>query len=326
MLEDKMKTHISTIALALIMPIASFAQESPSAPIDVQLDGQLDFRALAFEGCMGVNTCSAQGVTISGERRDQTTGEWTSTALYWDPIDGIGVQNGGQNDEIDFDERVVVKMDRPARIADIWLSDLFIAEAAHYGASFVGATDAESADIELRSDGATLTQARITGDLRLPNSSFNEAVSGAFIEDGDLMRRVVIDDEIISVVVPGLGRNGREVLLRAPIGQIDKDKKLIFAGLETIEVDITDLLARVAGTPIYGAFETNELQVSAVLGATPQLTEMRTQAAIGRSVSSHANGEVSGSFGTTALVDEVIFVAPIDTSNDYSVAGFVLAN
>ena len=123
-------------------------------------------------------------------------GAWQPQVLYWDAIDGIGVKGSGQNDEIDFDEKLVITATQPVQVKGVWLSDLFIGEGGHYGSSSPKTQDVESAQIALASaDGKTVAEVVVSGDKRLPDISFNTAVYSGFDEGGDLLSRLLVNGE-----------------------------------------------------------------------------------------------------------------------------------
>ena len=91
----------STVGLGLLLatvPSYATAQEAAAALIDQDLSAQIDFRSLAFGLCFSQPTCTVEGVTITAERRDVAGDGWVPALIYWDPMDGLGVLEGGQNE------------------------------------------------------------------------------------------------------------------------------------------------------------------------------------------------------------------------------------
>ena len=78
----------SAIASAMLL-IGAPAYAQGSAQIDTELASGIDFRDLAFSGCLNQTECSVGSVTIIGQRRLDQNAEWLSAPIYWDPIDGI---------------------------------------------------------------------------------------------------------------------------------------------------------------------------------------------------------------------------------------------
>ena len=313
------------ILAASVAMMPAFAMAEPMAEIDAQLAGQIDFRADAFQGCMDKQSCTVGDITASAYRRTAEDADWVVARLYWDAVDGLGVLDGGQNDEIDFDEKIVVSFASPKTVKTIWLSDLFISEEARYSGVSLNDEDSETAEVEMRMAGATAMQMRITGNVDLPNTSFNEDISKAYVEDGDLLTRLVMDQDTTNIVVPGLRENGEAGAIRAQIGQIDKDKLEIFAGVPTVEVDISTILANAKGMPVFPTGKHNEQQVARMLLSPSQIADLRKSAEAGRVIGTKSNGEVAGVLPSPVTTDELVFATPIETSNDYSIAGLVLA-
>ena len=83
------------------------------AEIDLTLENGIDFRTVAFSECFERTECEVNGVRISAEHWDNDIIGWAPSRIYWSPIDGFGVIGGGQNDEIDFEERLIVEFVEP---------------------------------------------------------------------------------------------------------------------------------------------------------------------------------------------------------------------
>jgi hypothetical protein len=328
---------LTTVSICLVAAAAS-AQQVQQADIDEQLQGQLDFRSVTFKDCFNEESCTVDGVTIAAYRQDAITDEWLPTALYWDPIDGIGVKSGAQNDEIDVDERIVLSFDGSRNIECVWLSDLFISEHGRYGAASSQGPDAETANIEFSSDGEVVYQMQVSGQISLPWNSFNETVHGhieensrrrdlsPFVEGGDMQRRVTLTDDEILLLVPRAGSRWGSQTIRVPLGEIDQEKKDIFAGVETVEIDLTLLLAALDGAPLFAAGSSNADRIEAILDEPELLSELGANAGIRRVIGSRDNGEVAGILAEPVTANTVTFLTPLNTSNDFSVAGLILTH
>lgn len=317
----KMKLTSAMIAAVIAAGHAN-AQDAGNTSIDVDLLGQLDFRAPEFKVCFDQETCQVGGVKISGFRLDTETQDFEPAALYWDPIDGLGVTQGGQNDEIDFDERIVVEFQENRSISRVWLSDLFISEHRRYGGVSVSGKDEEHARMELLLNGETVGDIRMSGKVDLPGDPFDVLVSANLLEAGDLRRRVTVDDETLLLIVPG-GETGSDIVIDISQGAVDDEKKDIFEGIPTVEIDITGLLSEFIDAPLFAGGTHNAQQILAILENDAALEQMRAAARDTRMVSDRSNGEIGTVLDAPVTVDSLIFYAPFDTSNDFSVAGVV---
>lgn len=318
----------ASLAATLWMPSGAALAE-PRAVVDIELASQIDFRADAFRGCFDTLRCTVGEVTVHAERRTPDGLSWEPALLYWDPIDGIGIQDGGQNDEIDFDERLFVTFASPQTVEKIWLSDLFHTEDGRYGSGDTDriedvAEDAEAAAITVSLDDVPQTTVLVEADDRLPFVQFNEEVTIEFDEDGDLRRRVVISNEDVRIVAPGVDGRGRIGPEQFTIGKIDPEKKSIFDGLETVEIDITGILQEFEQAEMFD-FGTLNFDYIRSLSEDPEaLNQLRTTAEVKRTTVDLSNGEVAWTFETPTPATRLEFIAPFDASNDYSVAGIIL--
>lgn len=316
-------------ALAAAVPQLALAQAEEPGLIDRDLSGQLDFRDVAFAGCFEQPQCLALGVTITAERRDMDGETWVPAQLYWDPVDGIGVMAGGQNDEIDFDERVLVSFQSAGKggtinIARVWLSDIFIGEDERYGNSDpAGADDVEVAVIQSMYGNTMLREDLVDGAEVLPPDPFNEAVVAGYTEGDDLYRRIVIRDDAINVVIPSTEEAAQPRLVSFPISQVDEDKLALFEGIETVEIDLVDILAGFNEAPFNDAGTANAEFIEAILAELAELQSIRDQAAETRLVSSVSNGELGVEMDAALDIETLVFMSVLGGSNDYSVAGIV---
>lgn len=319
-----LKSVLARCALApslLFIGVAAYAQGT--AQIDVELAGSLDFRDIVFAPCLDQAECTVGEVTIVGQRR-LSQDLWVNALIYWDPIDGFGIQDGAQNDEIDFDERLLVRFETARNIERIWLSDLFISEDGRYGSSqtdlIAGEPEnAEVAGISFLNSGAELQNITVSGEDRLPWAQFNQEIDTRFREDGDLRRRIVVNDDLVTLVIPGA-----DLTLQTPTGAVDSDKQSLFEGLETVELDLTELLAEFNGAELFEVGTRNFELVNAMVNDPDNLAELLRKAQEKRTSIRMSNGEVGFDVELEVAVDEVTFFSPFDASNDFSVAGIIL--
>lgn len=316
------------MATALITQMAAAQSDEPGL-IDRDLSGQLDFRDVAFADCFEQPQCTVFGVNIVAERRAADGETWVPAQLYWDPVDGIGVMAGGQNDEIDFDERVLVSFQSVDKsgtinIARVWLSDIFIGEDDRYGNSDpAGADDVEVAVIQSMFGDTMLREDIVDGADVLPPDPFNEEVVTEYTEGDDLYRRIVIRDNEITVLVPATDEITEAQLISFPITEVDEDKLALFEGIETVEIDLVDILAGFNGTPFNEAGSANADLIDAILDEIAELQAIREQAEDTRLVSSVSNGELGVEMDVSLDIETLVFMSVLGGSNDYSVAGIV---
>ncbi len=320
-----MNIFLASSALAtgiLLSGAPAYAQGS--AQIDVELANGIDFRNLAFSDCLNRTECSVGDVTIIAQRRVDQNAEWLSAPIYWDPIDGIGVQDGAQNDEIDIDERVLVRFADKSNLDRIWLSDLFMNEDRRYGSSQTDLIsgepeDAEVAGLSFLADGTELLNITVSGESRLPWAQFNQEVDVRIREDGDLRRRIVVNDDVVTVVIPG-----DDLTLQTPLGVNDAEKQGLFDGLETVELDISDLLAEFNNAALFEVGTKNFELINAIAQDPDNLAAMLRTAQEKRTSIRMSNGEVGFDVDSSLSIEEIAFFSPFDASNDFSIAGIVL--
>lgn len=304
--------------LATATPVFS-VDAHEAAAIDTDLRGQLDLRELQFEVCLDTPRCTVAGVTVTAERK-RRNGQWTEALIYWDPIDGFGVLGGQQNDEIDVDERLTLTFNAPRVWSGVWLSDLFIGEGTRYQGWPESEEDVEIADLELRLDGDIVGQERISGIFELPDDPFNEEVNEIFVENGDLLNRVIVDGLGISVFVPD-GEDAKGTV--KPLGAIGDDKKAVFADTEIIDADLDDLLGDDEKLAVFDEGDDNAVQLVSIRTRMLELEKLRLEAEELRVVGDLSNGELGWRPEETVVVDQVVLTAGYKTSSDYSIAGLL---
>ncbi|MFY0666061.1 MAG: hypothetical protein JXQ97_15665 [Natronospirillum sp.] len=328
------KSALLFIGLLPLLPLSVSAQQR--AQVDVDLLNQLDFRDVSFRTCFDQTSCTVGDVTIEGFRQDAITQEWLPTEIYWDPIDGLGILGGAQNDEIDVDERLVVNFAEPVEVNRLWLSDLFISEHGRYGGFNSFTENIEFANVEFYDEGAqSMMQMQISGVVNLPRDPFNETVRAAnpnqpgsadvypWRELGDMRRRVSLTNEEIILYYPDESTR-RGQFLRVPIGDIDPEKKVIFAGLETVEIDILPLLLALDGAALFENGTRNADRIRSIIEEPALLSSLQNNAQIRRVVGTRDNGEVAGILNQPIRASMITIEAPLSTSNDFSVAGLVV--
>jgi len=323
-----MTSKFNTAAAFAITTALSATAGLAQAVIDRELSEGIDFRSVEFRACFDQTECTVNGMTITAQSREEEEAEWVEATIYWDPIDGLGIKDGAQNDEIDFNERLIVKLDTPRALNKVWLSDLFTREDRRYGSSDTDRVegepeDAEIAGIGLGIDGAEFANVTVSGEARLPWATFNQEISIFFRENGDLRRRVLINSDDVTLVVPGTNSRGRFVTLSVPVGQIDKDKKSIFSGVETVEIDLTEILAEFNEAPLFPVGTSNFEIIRSLVNDPAGLEKLKRVAENKRTSIRMSNGELGWQFETPQTVDTLTFYTPFDASNDYSVAGVI---
>lgn len=320
---------------SLFLPVAFLAFLGTSlrseALIDTELNDAVDFRTVAFSSCLNKSVCSVGDISISAQRRDPDieNAPWVEGQIYWDPVDGLGIRDGAQNDEIDFNERLILRFSTPVTMTKVWLSDLFHTEDRRYRSGSTDriegiSEDAEVAGVTLQLGETTISTLLVEAESKLTWASFNQEILPTFRENGDLRRRIVIDGERIVIVAPGDGGSGRLLEQRFEIAQIGLDKKSIFDGVETVEIDLTEILAEFSGTKLFSVGTTNFEIIEALLNEPSKLENLHRVAHDKRDTIRMSNGEVGQAFGAALEADTITFFAPFDASNDFSISGIVL--
>ncbi|MDC0739504.1 hypothetical protein N6L24_14540 [Cognatishimia sp. SS12] len=299
--------------------------------IDSELRQHIDFRALLFRACLGEHECTVGDITLRALRLNDDNESWRQATIYWDPIDGIGVQNGAQNDEIDFDERLEIRFASAQTVAKVWYSDLFHSEDRRYGSFATDRVEGEPEDAEIAgmtmiAAGQEINTDTYSAQDRLPWAPFNQEVSARFEENGDLRRRVIIQDDLVTVLAPSGTGDQEDLLLQNEIGKIDKEKKAIFEGTETFEIDLAGILTEFHGTNLFAFGTNNYEQVQSVADNETELNNLRLVAERKRQTIQMSNGEVGVDLSDATGLDGLDFFAPFDASNDFSIAGIVLAD
>lgn len=307
------------LATACAVPALAEAPGAAPSLIDTDLAGGLDLRLPKYEVCLDKTACVVDGLSVAAFRLD-VTGAWVPAPIYWDPIDGFGVIGSGQNDEIDHDEKLELAFATPVTVSGLWLSDLFVGEAARYGAGQAGKDDAETARADLAlADGQTMPLS-ISGNTALPDVSFNTLIDPSFQQSGDLLSRLIVDETKVAIVAAGSG----DLELAGTSGAIDADKAAALGGVEVVKVDNQTLLELVNGAILFPDGTINAEALTTLAAAERDYGDLYLDAVQRRSFGDTSNGEVSSSFDVPVRVTGAVFVGQVGTSNDFSVAGFMV--
>lgn len=266
--------------------------------VDTELRGQTDFRDISWEVCLGADRCNVDGIEVVAERLN-AEGVWISAAIYWDPIDGLGVLDGHENDEIDINERLTIRFAAPMLLRGLWLSDLFIGEGARFEGWEPDPDDVEVAFITLSEGGYLAEEFRVSGVFDLPDSSFNASVVGSFGADGEAVGAPLEVDGQTQVTGPD------NVAERLPT----------LADLPWHE----NALQRFAP----GGEKADRIGV--VRPGADHLAALRAMAEERREVGDISNGELGWTAPQPRLVDQIVLSAGDYTSSDYSISGIVAA-
>lgn len=322
MLKSHLTSKFITVFVAIVASTSSANAQGQGARIDRELAGKLDFRDPGFAACLQQESCVVNGVTVTATRLT-AAGETVPANIYWDPVDGLGVMDGGQNDEIDFDETLTVKFQRPVSVSGVWLSDLYQSEAPRYGARVADGDGSEVGRYELRRGGTSRSQVIVNSEAELPARTFNtEVAPSLFKKEGDLLQRVVVRDGNVTLV----SASGRKSLgaMGGSNSLIDADKQELFAGLPTVEIDTQRLLALIEGVVLFPAGEENADRVAGLASNGSALASLHQSSMSYRATSDLSNGEVASYLDAPISSDEIVFTAPFSTSNEFSVSGVIV--
>lgn len=323
MLQKRFVTSLTyaTSFATVLLTSAAVAQTSTNGSIDTALGDGIDFRSLAFEACLAETSCTIGILNIHAERR-LAGGTWVDAQIYWDPIDGFGVLGGRQNDEIDADERLTLTFDVPIRVAGMWLSDLFVGEGQRYHDGAFDVDDVETADIRFELGTAEVGSFSVNGVFELPEQPFETAFTSMFTKDGDLLNRLLVDETRVSLVMPK-GETQTAVVL--PLGQIDPAKQALFKANATQAIDIANLITSAGQVSAFEAGTSNADRILTIRDDFAQLAQLQALAKVQRRIGDAQNGELGWYPSQPGMVDKIILRADVQTSNDYSVAGLIVA-
>ena len=307
-------------SVAALTASSAFAQDVRTGTIDTSLAAGVDFRSTAFEVCLDTPRCTVGDLTIVAERQT-VDGGWDVAPIYWDPIDGLGVMGGRQNDEIDADERLIVTLDRPMDVSGVWLSDLFIGEGQRYQGKPYSSDDVETADIELFLRDTSMDIVSVNGVFELPQDSFESTFTDIFLEGGDLLNRIIVEDASVSILMPD---EFNEASVVVPLGQIDPAKAALFDQNAITSLDIGTLLGNAEEVAVFRSGSKNASRILEIRGDIGRLEQLRDQAEIQRRIGDTENGELGWYAAESYVTDRIVFTSGFQTSNDYSIAGLMI--
>ncbi|MEM9430504.1 MAG: hypothetical protein AAGA32_13535, partial [Pseudomonadota bacterium] len=290
-------------------PGSVFAQDDD---IDRDLREGVDFRSILFRPCYGEAICTVGPLTLIAETRLSQDDPWSRGRLYWDPVDGIGVLGGGQDDEIDFNERIILRTSRPLALEKIWFTDLFVGEIKRY-LGYSGALrrdiDFEAARVTFDAPVESFEEIEVTGLLILPPQPFNEKVDGGiFAEPGDIHNRLIIDGPEAILLVPeiiGAASRGRY-----RIDDIEPGKLNLFADGDLLDYDLRDVFGETETVDLYQIGAHNARQMARILEDTDRLLGLGNAAATRRGIGDIPNGEVMLEFLEDRGISQMTFYAP----------------
>ena len=319
-----------------VLTTAGAACAQQSSAIDTQLAENLDFRDVRFRTCFGETVCEVDRYRIIAWNRRSDAENWRGAILYWDPVDGLGIQGGGQDDEIDYNERLIVEFPFQRNVYGVWLTDLFVGEVAHYGGSVNDGeqngsdsipASAETAGVEIRLKDVEPVGLVVSGDIALPVKPFNAMLAPElFSEGGDLRQRLQIRDGTISILSASLNASGDGwVLTSIPVNQLDEEKRDQIIGDDGVDVDLSALLGENLEVLLEPEGLRNADRISAILENQAMLGQLQSNARVYRTVGNVPNGEVSGDWQEAVPATSIMFHAPEGTSNDFSVAGVLFS-
>lgn len=315
-------------AIAVTLGV-TFGSPSYADNIDADLARGFDFRSILYRPCYGLETCTVGTLEIIPQARLSEEDPWDVAELYWDPIDGLGVLGGGQDDEIDFNERIIIRSTEPIDLEKVWLTDLFIGEIKRYW-GYQGdlrrEVDYESARIQLDPEQPSFEEHEVSGVVILPPDPFNEAIDGGiFIEPGDIHDRLIIDGPRALLLVFDPVFNGtRTIVGTFLLDQIDAGKLNLFADGDILEFDLREIFGETEVVELFDPAH-NAGKMAGILDQTERLLGLRFAAEVRRGVGDIPNGEVVTEFLEPQSVYELVFFAPAGTSNDFSIGGLRIA-
>ena len=96
---------------------------------------QVDFRDPIFAAADGqhsfMSTFTTEGTVIEFTLKAFVVGSGSgdgAALLWWDPVDGIGIRGGNQNDEIDENETLLIQFSQTIGLSHVFFSDFFAGE------------------------------------------------------------------------------------------------------------------------------------------------------------------------------------------------------
>ncbi len=175
---------------------------------------QVDFRSSAFAGANQQHsvTGAVDGVSFTVSAwRDDGAGGLSAANLWWDGIDGLGIR-GGEEDEIDVGEYLVIDFASMIGISHLFFADLFadetsqgqtFSEALRITTDFGYSSIATAGLIAGNWGNAANGEAVLVLDKTIPVRRLTLTGSGAFgLQDFALLGFI---DPVVSVPLPATG-------------------------------------------------------------------------------------------------------------------------
>jgi len=196
----------SALSIALAGPI-----QAVSLLEDATMGTIIDFKDERFAVCRGETRCTVEGLTVQafkfpGEAAgDPSMGQ--PGTLYWDDADGFGVMGGGQDDEIDPDELIVIEFAESWFVKEVRLSDLY------FDPSGRDSENGEKAILSLITDAGAMEAIAVTSTVELPLIEYNALLKSpaCAVPSARLLEVEHTDIEVIidpKIVMAGMGAAG----------------------------------------------------------------------------------------------------------------------
>ncbi|RMD88256.1 MAG: VPLPA-CTERM sorting domain-containing protein [Alphaproteobacteria bacterium] len=196
-----------SLCAGLLMLSAGAAVAEPLVP-------QVDFRSTEFAGADQQHsvTSAVDGVSFTVSAwRDDGAGGLVAANLWWDNVDGLGIR-GGEEDEIDVGEYLVIDFASLVGVSHLFFSDLFANETS-LGQTFsealqlttdFGFSSIATADLIAGNWGnAGNGEAVLTLDKTIPVRRLTLTGSGLFgLQDFSLLGFI---DPVVQIPVPASG-------------------------------------------------------------------------------------------------------------------------
>lgn len=311
------------------LPITAIDSASGLRDVEADLTNGVDFRQIEWRACFRASQCKIGGVEIIAEARSSDTQDWEPAQLYWGPIDGFGVIGNGQDDEIDFNERIILNLDEARPFEGIWFSDIFVGEIQRYLGLETRAArneDHEVARFALEHTDGTQYLVDLDGLTPLPPDSFNRSVDAeTFVDDGDLHARLLVNGPTVALELPSRDDDGNRRLIDFKLGDIEEGKLSLFEEGDELAYDFDEVFADGVILSLQTDLQHNARQVENTLNDPEALMAWGSSAREGREERLISNGEVGAFWDKPMPLSRIEFYAPMGTSNDYSIAGLALA-
>ena len=201
-------------ACAVVGVLSPDAHGAPLSP-------QVDFRSDSFSSANNQHSVSGEvdgvGFTVSAYRLNDVD-EMEEALLWWDALDGLGIR-GGEEDEIDGDERLVITFDTVVGLSDLFFSDLFAGEGTMGSIIDEAGTAALDSDvlIDFSADQLLATDGNKANGEHVLSLSKVEPVLSITLSASDLGH----DFALVGFTDPPLNNNGGIIIeteVKPPVG------------------------------------------------------------------------------------------------------------